>query len=118
MEAFLWKEVFDNMNERVQEKNGFKYVFVTNKNIKFLPEYKEFECTNHGQTEQVYLIGVIPNPYDFNDDLCLVLPLRWLSKMTDEQKEKQKEDPIGSTVKGSTLKGYKKFIIPFYPAGM
>ena len=102
------------MNERVQEKNGFKYVFVTNKNIKFLPEYKEFECKHNGKTEQVYLIGVIPNAYDFNDDLCLVLPLSRLPKMTDEQKE----NPIGITVKGSTMKGYDKFIAPFYPAGM
>ena len=101
------------MNERVQEKNGFKYVFVTNRNIKFLPEYKVFECKHNGKTEQVYLLGVIPDKYDFNDDLCLVLPLSWMPKMADK-----KENPMGITVKGSTMKGYDKFIGPFYPAGM
>lgn len=103
------------MSSPVQTLKGCKFTFVTNKKIKFIPDYyKEFDCTYNGKTEPVYLISVSPDPYDFLEDNCLVIPLERYNKMTPEEKEQG----LGYVVKGKTLKGYKDFIVDFYTPGI
>jgi hypothetical protein len=103
------------MSSPVQTLKGCKFKYVTNKNIEFIPDYyKEFDCTRNGKTEPVYLISVMPDPYDFLEDNCLVISLKMYNNMSPEEKKQS----LGFPVKGKTLKGYKDFILDFYPPGM
>lgn len=98
------------MSASIHNKNGFKYQYVQKTSIKFLPKYKEFECTFNNETTKVYLLGVKFHNDDILKDVCIVADIK--------NNNSSDEIEMGYPVKGKDLKDYKKFITPFIPFGL